>query len=965
MKVQLFSLQNTQFQNTYLNKKALSSKKSQRIGPPYSSSGKVVDGLHLLQLNKITISQKSYLNSIKVHRATSTHLRRNNWTPDFYNSIVEPFSRLTEEFKYLKLPEIGSYEESYKTLREITAEAVSSGKYNPLEIMSRFKELFPCDFDKRITQAIKWAEREQVILQAVINASHTREQNSIWGEHLTPILNILDSRHPNLQQKLEDLKYWMVITIHPTELIRTVISSKCLAISQALREGCSSSSKRVQDELTLLARTSMQNPEKTKPEHELQRVIDRMQKVIIPTIPEQVFDLRIEAQRRGLKPGNIQPYKFSVWWDMDGHPYITPEHGSQFAAELHQIINDFYFERIGHVGERLSGLGVYEKLEYAKDRMFGAEHGYISKNDLEELKRNLNLSKFVTDQLNKRIQSVNENSLTTIQTLPEDIGFYKLYELLNQGFQSYSDNGIITESELLALRKLEELNIALDVFGSHCASIDNRQNRKDLEFAMGYLCEQLQLCETPFQYLSPEEKQEILSKSYHEKKQSIDIESILTLLSDSQKDLDKRVHRVLSTLKKMKDLSMKYGSQVIGSLVISNAASEIDSLTALTLLNLCSNGEMDWCDIPIVQLRESTEDLKNGSKVKESLSKIPMYLEHEKRVQQERGFWGEIDMFGHSDARKDGGQLSGPWNIFSAERDINNIHPEEVQVSFHGTGGSPERGGGYTLPFWIACLDPGSIKRFTRQGGEVFRFMGDPEVCKSTLGRELAAILNNSLYPENVEMSPEDRDLTVQILQESEQMYKEVLKDPLYLEMAQSLYKAYKGLNQWSRPAGRTDRLVSLDKLRAISFHAVNYLMNLSIGAYSTGEILSKYKGQIKGLYQRSQFWKSAISSLAIYYSKFDLDTTEYLAANEKYGKFCSKQIDCARKASAAIKDIISTQENSSYLQQVIELNKLHRLTSLPAQTIIRYLVLDSWSNGTDNTNKIRESIQASLNLGL
>ncbi len=177
----------------------------------------------------------------------------------------------------------------------------------------------------------------------------------------------------------------------------------------------------------------------------------------------------------------------------------------------------------------------------------------------------------------------------------------------------------------------------------------------------------------------------------------------------------------------------------VAQYVISMATAPSDVLAVLLLLR--SQGVER--NLPIVPLFETLADLDAAAATVDSLLSIPWYRHH---------VGSELQvMIGYSDSAKDAGQLAAAWAQYRAQEqlvDVAQRHGVRLRL-FHGRGGAVGRGGGPARQA-ILSQPPGSLRgslRVTEQG-EMIRFkLGNPGLATETLTRYATAVLEATLHP--------------------------------------------------------------------------------------------------------------------------------------------------------------------------------------------------------------------------
>ena len=246
----------------------------------------------------------------------------------------------------------------------------------------------------------------------------------------------------------------------------------------------------------------------------------------------------------------------------------------------------------------------------------------------------------------------------------------------------------------------------------------------------------------------------------------------------------------------------------VAAYVVSMAARPSDVLAVALLLK--EAGVMR--KVPIVPLFETLADLEGAADTMDALLCMPWY----------RAYVGErlLVMIGYSDSAKDAGQLAAAWAQYRAQEALAAIAAKHgVRLTlFHGRGGAVGRGGGPSAQA-IASQPPGTVAgsiRVTEQG-EMIRFkLGTPAIAKATLSHYLTATLQATTNPPAAP-SPQLRKVMRELAAASVQAYRTFVRDPRFLGLFQALTPVAElaALALGSRPARRT-AAKDLDGLRAI-----------------------------------------------------------------------------------------------------------------------------------------------------
>jgi phosphoenolpyruvate carboxylase len=207
--------------------------------------------------------------------------------------------------------------------------------------------------------------------------------------------------------------------------------------------------------------------------------------------------------------------------------------------------------------------------------------------------------------------------------------------------------------------------------------------------------------------------------------------------------------RVLETFRVVGEVKHGCSPEAIRQYVISGASTVEDVLAVVRLARLGGvtvEGVGNDPGLMPVPLFESIEDLRHAPAVCRELWSRADY----RRLMATWGNRQEV-MLGYSDSNKDGGMLTGTWEIFRAHRDLHTVAREcgmKLRL-FHGRGGTVGRGGGPTHRA-IFAQPMNSFEgqlRITEQG-EVLNFKYSDEVlAERSLELMIAASLDALARP--------------------------------------------------------------------------------------------------------------------------------------------------------------------------------------------------------------------------
>jgi phosphoenolpyruvate carboxylase len=322
----------------------------------------------------------------------------------------------------------------------------------------------------------------------------------------------------------------------------------------------------------------------------------------------------------------------------------------------------------------------------------------------------------------------------------------------------------------LVAQRLHPLIRAVEVFGFHLATVDLRQSSDKHEEVVAELLATARI-ESDYRALDEASKRTLLT----------------SLLNDARA---LRVHGAnysahtlgeLAIFDMAKTMRQRFGRQAIRHYIISHTETVSDLLEVLLLQKEVGlmTGTLDTestCDLIVVPLFETIEDLRNAAPIMREFYAVPGVAALVARSGCEQDI-----MLGYSDSNKDGGIFTSNWELYRAEIALvelfdelvvhgagpsQTVHapsggsavpagtsvgthlPHKIQLRmFHGRGGTVGRGGG---PSYQAILaqPPGTVRgqiRLTEQGEVIGSKYANPEIGRRNLETLVAATLEATL----------------------------------------------------------------------------------------------------------------------------------------------------------------------------------------------------------------------------
>ncbi len=445
----------------------------------------------------------------------------------------------------------------------------------------------------------------------------------------------------------------------------------------------------------------------------------------------------------------------------------------------------------------------------------------------------------------------------------------------------------------LVAERLHPLIRAVDVFGFHLATVDLRQSSDKHEEVVAELLATARI-ETNYSALDEAAKRTLLMGLLGDAR-ALQVHGI-SYSAHTQSEL-----AIFSAAKVMRE---RFGHEAIRHYIISHTETVSDLLEVLLLqkevglmrgvLNgpATSTGSdplSPVCDLIVVPLFETIEDLRNAAPIMREFYALPGIA----ALVQRSG--GEQDiMLGYSDSNKDGGIFTSNWELYRAEialvelfDELAKSHPIQLRM-FHGRGGTVGRGGG---PSYEAILaqPPGTVRgqiRLTEQGEVIGSKYANPEIGRRNLETLVAATLEATLLQPTKSATKAYLDAAAELSRNSMAAYRAlVYETPGFTEyfFSSTPIREIAELNIGSRPASRKASQ-RIEDLRAIPWGFSWGQCRLTLpGWYGFGSAVQAFisagtpaeqkerTALLQKMYRQWPFFKTLLSNMDMVMAKSDL----------------------------------------------------------------------------------------------
>ena len=402
-------------------------------------------------------------------------------------------------------------------------------------------------------------------------------------------------------------------------------------------------------------------------------------------------------------PNQFPLLEFGSWvgGDRDGHPYVTPAFTAS-TLRLHRKASlQLIREALVDLAASLSFSGHIhpvspEFLADIQDRAYAlgsAGQKALDRNLMEPWRQYVNL---LIARLDHTIQEDTEIEVG------EGYRYARAADL-SRDLRDLRAYLIEVKAQRIAQQVLFPVERLVQCFGFHLAKLDIRQNSAYHEKVVEQMMKAAGYADCDFGNWLEDKRLAFLQEELQSNR------PFMIWGTPCGKEAD----NLLGYFRELKIYADQYGTEGIGSVIVSMTRSLSDLLVVYLFLR--EVGLLDTA-IPVVPLLETIDDLQAGGPILDAFLTHPVTV----RRREEQGISSQEVMLGYSDSNKDGGILTSRWSIYKAEQAltaIGNRHGVKL-CFFHGRGGSISRGGGKIHRF-LDSMPPGSVSgkiKMTVQG---------------------------------------------------------------------------------------------------------------------------------------------------------------------------------------------------------------------------------------------------------
>jgi phosphoenolpyruvate carboxylase len=542
----------------------------------------------------------------------------------------------------------------------------------------------------------------------------------------------------------------------------------------------------------------------------------------------------------------------------------------------------------------------------------------------------------------------------------------------------------------LIAERLQPLIRAVDVFGFHLATVDLRQSSDKHEQVVDELLSTAGI-ETQYSALDEGAKCKLLMGLLGDARS-------LTVHGVTYSD---HARNELAIFTMAKEMRHRFGHEAIRHYIISHTETVSDLLEVLLLqkevglmrgilnapkLNPAGSHASDLnnpvCDLIVVPLFETIEDLRNAAPIMRAFYALPGIAALVRRS------GGEQDiMLGYSDSNKDGGIFTSNWELYRAEialvelfDELATAHPIKLRM-FHGRGGTVGRGGG---PSYEAILaqPPGTVRgqiRLTEQGEVIGSKYANPEIGRRNLETLVAATLEATLLQPTKSATKAFLDAATELSENSMLAYRSlVYGTPGFTEyfFSATPIREIAELNIGSRPASRKASQ-RIEDLRAIpwGFSWGQCRLTLpgwfgfgsAVHAFTTVGTPSQQQERIallQKMYKQWPFFRTLLSNMDMVMAKSDLALAALyseLVGNARLRKKIFTAIEAEWHSTARALAIVTGEKNRLATNAALQRSMRHRFPYIDPLHHLQVELVRRYREGKAD-EKVQRGIHISIN---
>ncbi len=698
-----------------------------------------------------------------------------------------------------------------------------------------------------------------------------------------------------VQDLLNTLSIEPTLTAHPTEALRHTILRKRRQIALFL-ERLENPAHSIQEReaiieqlvalITSLWQTDEVRSSKLTIQDEVVGHLYYFERVFFDVLPKVYQSL--ETALKAHYPNfafQIPPFLTLHSWtggDRDGHPFVTHSVTKQTLEVMKAAVLGKYIATIENAILHLSistarvpispELAESIRLDEARFGRDAIAHEWAGRNYNEAYRIKL---RFISYRLKKMLDDLKHETAS-------GVGYADEQELLGDLQVIYSS---LTANKGASLAELivKPLMRQVEIFGFSFITLDIRQHARKQESAIDEITAHLRLLPKPYRDMSESERVQWLVSELHSRRPMIPYKL----------PFSEETNELIATFRQIRRSREAISKRAIDTYIISGTDSASDVLEAMLLAKEAglfrhTDDDKVDCDLFIVPLFETIDDLRRAGSLLQELFSLPIY----RQALASLGDLQEV-MIGYSDSSKDGGLVASSWELYKAQIALKSVTEAfGVQLKlFHGRGGTVGRGGGLPAHQAILAQPPGTVDgkiKITEQGEIISAKYMLPQIAERNLELVTSAVILASALPKKTATKLEWRHALEVISAASMKAYRHLVYEqedfPQFFREATPI-DVIEQMEIGSRPARRTAK-ARIEDLRAIPW-VFSWMQNRAtlpswygVGSGLQGALNKGIEQELlQEMYEDWAFFRSLLDNVQMILAKSDLTVAREYAS--------------------------------------------------------------------------------------
>ncbi|MDP3250619.1 MAG: phosphoenolpyruvate carboxylase [Hydrogenophaga sp.] len=783
-----------------------------------------------------------------------------------------------------------------------------------------------------------------------------------------------------------------VLTAHPTEVQRKSILDAERAIARLLAERDehdilprerTDNEAQIRARVTQLWQTRLLRFTKLTVADEIENALSYYEATFLSQIPRLYRELE-EGLGEGGQFANIAPFLRMGQWiggDRDGNPNVTAQTLELALHSQSEMVLRHHLTQLHHLGAELSVSAMLTSVSPAMKALAERSPDTNAHRQDEPYRRALT---GMYARLAATLKVLTGGEAARHAVAPQDP--YTSADELLADLRTIEASLKAHHGEALARARLAPLIRAVQVFGFHLATVDLRQSSDKHEEVVAELLAVARI-EANYSGLDEAGKRALLLRQLNDARP----------LRIPGAAYSAHTLGELAIFDNARSGRQRFGAQAIRHAIISHTETVSDLLEVLLLQKEAGllRGTLDAdarCDLIVVPLFETIEDLRNAAPIMRDYYALPGVRNMVQRGAGD-GYCEQDIMLGYSDSNKDGGIFTSNWELYRAEialvelfDALNKASPQPIQLRmFHGRGGTVGRGGGPSFQA-ILAQPPGTVRgqiRLTEQGEVIGSKYANPEIGRRNLETLVAATLEATLLQPTRAAPKAFLDAADEISRQSMAAYRALVYDtPRFAEyfFAATPIREIAELNIGSRPASRK-ATQKIEDLRAIPWGFSWGQCRLTLpGWYGFGSAVHAFlhrdgakgvasqKALLQKMVKQWPFFSTLLSNMDMVLAKSDLALASRYAelVDDKRLRtkvFAAIEAEWHRTAGALA--LITGEKQRLVNNAALQRSMRHRfpyidpLHHLQVELVRRYR---AGENHADRDERVRRGIHISIN---